>query len=598
MYFDEKKEQVTKQMDLFDVLSLIGGLSLFLFGMSLMGTGLERSAGNNLQGFLESLTSKKLNGVLVGLGVTAIIQSSSATTVMVVGFVNSGIMTLQQAIHVIMGANVGTTITAWILSLTGIEGDNLFVQLLKPSSFTPILALIGIIFYVFLKNEKKKDIGLVLLGFATLIYGMEAMSASVKPLGEMEGFQSLFLLFSNPLLGVIVGAVVTGIIQSSSGAVGILLALSVTGQITMGAAIPLILGMNIGTCVTALISSIGTNKNARRAALVHFYFNIIGTFLFLILFVLLKNMLDLSFVNQAANHVSIAICHTVFNVFCTAILLPASGLLVKLAYKSIPEDEKQDKISLLDARLFSTPALAISRSRTVAEEMSTITINAIKQAFALANKYDEKGAKKVKEAEQQTDNYEDALGTYLVRLSSQNLSAQYSTEAAKLLFLIGEFERITDYAMEITMSAQEMHEKKIKFSEAAQKEMRVMMSAVEEIVEIAVKAFIDNDLSLATKVDPLEEVIDVLKDTMKKNHIDRLQCNTCTIELGFIFNDMITGLERISDHCSNIAGGIIEMSHDSLNMHRYLSKIKREPDGEFMRMFNEYSLKYNLNNEE
>ncbi|HOM02141.1 MAG TPA: Na/Pi cotransporter family protein [Acetivibrio sp.] len=579
-------------MDLFGFLELIGGLSLFLFGMSLMGTGLEKSAGNKLKGLLERLTSKKLNGFLMGLAVTAIIQSSSATTVMVVGFVNSGIMTLKQAIHVIMGANVGTTVTAWILSLAGIEGSNFFVNLLKPSSFTPVLALIGVIYYLFIKNERKKDIGLILLGFATLIYGMEGMSAAVEPLGEIEGFRNILLIFSNPILGVLLGAVVTGIIQSSSASVGILQALSATGYVTMGTAIPIIMGQNIGTCVTALISSVGTNKNARRAALVHLYFNLIGTAVFLTLLTILDAIFNFAFFDWAANHVTIAIAHSAFNILCTAMLLPFSGLLEKLAYKTIKEDNKKDKVSLLDSRLFSTPAIAINRSREIAKEMAYTSMSAIKQAVALVNNYDEKDVQKVKDAEQQTDRYEDALGTYLVKLSSQNLSAQDSTEAAKLLFLIGEFERIADYALEIMDSAQEMHDKKMQFSESAKKELGVMMAAVEEAVETAVKAFDRNDTLLAAKVDPLEEVIDELKSAMKKKHIKRLQSNKCTIEMGFVYSDLITVLERISDHCSNIAGCVIEMSHDSMNMHSYLYKVKHEPNNEFLKQFNEYSAKY------
>jgi len=579
-------------MNFFGFLELIGGLALFLFGMSLMGTGLERSTGNRLKSLLERLTTKKLNGFLMGLVVTAVIQSSSATTVMVVGFVNSGIMSLKQAIHVIMGANVGTTVTAWILSLAGIEGSNIFVQMLKPSSFTPILALIGIVYYLFIKNRRKKDIGLILLGFATLIYGMEAMSAAVKPLGEAEWFRNMLTLFSNPILGVVAGAVVTGIIQSSSASVGILQALSTTGQITMGTAIPIIMGQNIGTCVTALISSIGTNKNARRAALVHLYFNIIGTMVFLTLFIILNHLFDLAIVKQAANHVYIAIAHSGFNILCTAMLLPFSEFLEMLAYKTIKDDNKQDKVLLLDARLFSTPAIALNRSRAVTVEMANIAENAVKQALPLIYDYDEKIAQDIKELEEQTDTYEDALGTFLVKLSSQNLSARDSTEAAKLLFLIGEFERIADYARDITDSAREMHEKKLQFSQAAQKELRVMISAVEEVVEIAVKAFCDNDLSLAAKVDPLEEVIDELKGTLKKHHIARLQCNECTIELGFVFSDIITILERVSDHCSNIAGCVIEMSHDSFNLHDYLHKLKHEPNKEYLELLNKYSIKY------
>ncbi|MDD2363061.1 MAG: Na/Pi cotransporter family protein [Oscillospiraceae bacterium] len=579
-------------MDFFGFLEMIGGLALFLFGMSLMGTGLEKSAGNKLKGLLERLTSTKMNGFLLGLGVTSIIQSSSATTVMVVGFVNSGVMTLRQAIHVIMGANVGTTVTAWILSLTGIQGDSLLVNLFKPSSFTPILALIGIIYYLFIKSERKKDIGLILLGFATLIYGMESMSAAVKPLGEVEGFRNILLIFSNPVLGLLAGAVLTGIIQSSSASVGILQALSATGQLTMGTAVPILMGQNIGTCVTALISSIGTNKNARRAALVHLYFNIIGSVIFLSLFIALNSLFDIAFFGLKANHVLIAVAHSIFNISCTAILLPFSGFLEKLAYKTIPDDDKQDKILLLDARLFSTPTIALNRSRDVSEEMAFITMDAITQSFTLFSNFDEKVAQKVKDAEQQTDTYEDALGTYLVKLSNQSLTSKDNTEASKLLFLIGEFERISDYALEITESAREMNDKKIQFSESAKESMKVMMSAVEEVVKMAVDAFIDNDIVLAANVDPLEEVIDDLKSLMKKQHIVRLQCNECTIEMGFIFSDMISGLERISDHCSNIAGCVIEMSHDSMNMHKYLYKVKHEPNSEFIQLYKEYSLKY------
>jgi len=581
-------------MDIFGILELIGGLALFLFGMSLMGTGLEKSAGNKLKGFLERLTSKKLNGFLMGLAVTAIIQSSSATTVMVIGFVNSGIMTLKQALHVIMGANVGTTVTAWLLSLAGIQGNNIFIQLLKPTSFTPILALIGIVFYMFLKNKKKNDIGLILLGFATLIYGMEAMSAAVKPLSQMEGFADLFLLFSNPILGVLVGAIVTGIIQSSSGSVGILQALSTTGQISIGATIPIIMGQNIGTCVTALISSVGTNKNARRAAIVHLYFNLVGTVFYLSLFAILNRVFSFAFVNQAANPFTIAIIHTIFNLACTALLLPFSELLEKLAYRTIPDDNEKEKVLLLDARLFSTPSIALNRSREIAKEMADTSVKALKMSFGLIDDYNEKVAEKVSALEDQTDIYEDSLGTYLVKLSSQNLSSRDSTEAAKILFLIGEFERIADYASNITKSAQEIYEKKLVFSDQAKNELAVMLSAVEEIVKLAVNSFKENNLTLAAKVDPLEEVIDELKSAIKKQHVGRLQSNECTIELGFVFSDLLTVLERISDHSSNIAGCVIEMSHDSMNMHDYLHTVKYERNTEFKELFSEYSKKYTL----
>lgn len=583
-----------KIMDLFNVFSLIGGLALFLFGMSLMGTGLEKSAGNKLKSLLERLTSGKFNGLLLGMLVTAIIQSSSATTVMVVGFVNSGIMTLQQAINIIMGANIGTTITAWVLSLSGIESSSFFVQLLKPTSFTPILALIGIIFYLFLKNEKKKDIGMILLGFAVLIYGMDSMSNAVKPLAQMEGFRNILLMFSNPILGILAGAILTGIIQSSSASVGILQALSATGQVTIGTSIPIIMGQNIGTCATALISSVGTNKNARRAALVHLYFNILGTFAFLALYTLIKSIFDLSFINQSANHLSIAVVHTTFNIISTAFLLPFTKFLEILANKTIKDNEKEDRTQLLDARLFSTPSIAINRSRAVTVEMAEIVLKAMKRAMTILFNYDEKIASSVKADEQKTDLYEDALGTYLVKLSNQNLSANDSTEVSKLLYLIGEFERISDYSVNIVRSAQEIYEKKLQFSDFAKQELNVMMQAVEEIINISITAFKENDLKLAATVEPLEQVVDDLKSKMKKNHISRLQNEKCTIEMGFVFSDLITALERTSDHCSNIAGCIIEMSHDSLGMHKYLSKIKYKQNEDFINLYNEYSKKYSL----
>lgn len=584
-------------MDLFGVFQLIGGLTLFLFGMSLMGTGLEKSAGYKLKGFLEHLTTKKLNGFLMGLAVTAVIQSSSATTVMVVGFVNSGIMTLKQAIHVIMGANVGTTVTAWILSLTGINSTNTFVRLLKPSSFTPILALIGIIYYLFIKNKRKKDIGLILLGFATLIQGMEIMSAAVKPLGELDSFRNILLIFSNPLLGLLLGAVVTGIIQSSSASVGILQALSATGQVTMGTAIPIIMGQNIGTCVTALLSSIGTNKNARRSALVHLYFNVAGSAVFLTLFSIAKYLFDLSFLDRAANPVLIAVAHSVFNILCTAMLLPLSGTLEKIAYKTIPEQNKQDSVSLLDPRLFSTPSIAISRSRTIAQEMAETCVNAIRDAFALIGRYDEKGVQKVELAEQKTDSYEDSLGTYLVKLSGYSLSDEDAAESAKLLFLIGEFERVADYAMDVAESAQEMNDKKMQFSQAATHELNVMTAAVAESVEMAVTAFRNSDILLASRVDPLEEVIDDMKSSVKKQHIARMQRGDCTIEQGFVFSDLITVLERISDHSSSIAQCVIEMSHHTLNIHDHLYQVKHESNNEFMDIYRDFAKKYAVQNE-
>ncbi|NLN82705.1 MAG: Na/Pi cotransporter family protein [Clostridiales bacterium] len=581
-------------MDLFNILTMIGGLALFLFGLSVMGTGLEKSAGNRLKSLLGKMTTTKWNGFLLGLGVTAIIQSSSATTVIVVGFVNSSIMSLKQAINIIMGANVGTTVTSWLLSLSGLEGDNIFVKMFKPTSFTPILALIGIIFFMFLKNQKKKDIGMILLGFSVLIFGMDAMSTAVKPLAEVEAFRNILLMFSNPFLGVLAGAVLTGIIQSSSASVGILQALSATGQVTIGSAIPIIMGQNIGTCVTALISSVGTNKNARRAAFVHLYFNIIGTLIFLILFTILNSVFKFAFVSLAANQFIIAVVHTSFNILSTALLFPFGGLLEKLAYKTVKDNDKEDKSILLDTRLFSTPSIAINRSRTVTGEMADIVRDCMRQAMDILFDYREDVATQVREAEAKTDMYEDMLGTYLVKLSGHSMAIEDSTEAAKLLYLIGEFERISDYAVNVVNSSLEMYEKKMQFSQPAQNELKTMMLAVDEIIAISFASFKENDIRLAASAEPLEQVIDDLKSRLKKNHISRLQCNECTIEMGFVFSDLITVLERTADHCSNIAGCVIEMSHKSMDMHDYFDKLKRQPDDNYIRQYNEYLKKYSI----
>jgi phosphate:Na+ symporter len=543
---------------------------------------------------LGKMTTTKWNGFLLGLGVTAIIQSSSATTVIVVGFVNSSIMSLKQAINIIMGANVGTTVTSWLLSLSGLEGDNIFVKMFKPTSFTPILALIGIIFFMFLKNQKKKDIGMILLGFSVLIFGMDAMSTAVKPLAEVEAFRNILLMFSNPFLGVLAGAVLTGIIQSSSASVGILQALSATGQVTIGSAIPIIMGQNIGTCVTALISSVGTNKNARRAAFVHLYFNIIGTLIFLILFTILNSVFKFAFVSLAANQFIIAVIHTSFNILSTALLFPFGGLLEKLAYKTVKDNDKEDKSILLDTRLFSTPSIAINRSRTVTGEMADIVRDCMRQAMDILFDYREDVATQVREAEAKTDMYEDMLGTYLVKLSGHSMAIEDSTEAAKLLYLIGEFERISDYAVNVVNSSLEMYEKKMQFSQPAQNELKTMMLAVDEIIAISFASFKENDIRLAASAEPLEQVIDDLKSRLKKNHISRLQCNECTIEMGFVFSDLITVLERTADHCSNIAGCVIEMSHKSMDMHDYFDKLKRQPDDNYIRQYNEYLKKYSI----
>ena len=580
-------------MDIFDILEMIGGLCLFLFGMNLMGQALERRAGGGLRTLLRRLTTSRIAGFLTGSGVTAVIQSSSATTVMVVGFVNSGIMTLTQAINVIMGANVGTTVTSWILSLGAIDSGNVFVQLLKPSSFTPILALIGIIYYMFCKNDKKKDTGVILLGFATLMFGMETMSGAVKGLKDVPQFQQMFLLFKNPILGVLVGAVLTGIIQSSSASVGILQALSATGQVTLGAAIPIIMGQNIGTCVTALISSVGTNKNARRASIVHLLFNIIGTTICLILFILADAIFNPAILNDPANQFNIAICHTLFNIVCTVVLLPQSSLLEKLSIKLVPDDKKPDVVEELDERLLATPPIALERCRMLSVDMANAATEALRHGIRCLSTYTPDLAQQVRDLEDKTDHYEDVLGSYLVKLSTQAINASDSAEAAGLLKLIGDFERIADHAVNLVESAEEINEKNLKLTDDAKDELSVICSAVEEVVTYAYDAFANNDLTAAAHVEPLEEVVDDLKDALRSRHIRRLQHGQCSIEVGFVWSDLLTGLERISDHSSNIAVCIIDMAENNMNQHKALRMIRTGSD-EFSQAYNAYSKKYLL----
>lgn len=582
-------------ISIFNIINLIGGLAIFLFGMTLMGEALERRAGNQLKNVLSKLTTNKYKGFLLGLIVTAIIQSSSATTVMVVGFVNSGIMVLRQAINVIMGANIGTTATTWLLSLIGIEGDAWFVQILKPTSFTPILALIGCIMYCFINEKKKKHTGLILLGFSVLIFGMDMMSEAVKPLAEVEGFRNILLLFSNPILGVLAGAILTSIIQSSSASVGILQMLSASGAVTMGSAIPIIMGQNIGTCVTAMISSVGANKNARRAALVHLYFNILGTIVWLMVFSILNYIFSFAFVNQAATPFTIAIAHTAFNILSTALLFPFTKQLEWLAVRSIPDKkDKSEEIKLLDARLLATPSVAVNRSRTVAVTMANTSVETFKQSMTILKAYDKDLAEKIREGESKVDDLEDMIGSYLVKLSGRNLSEDNSQESYKLLHLLNDFERISDHAVNLLESAEEIHEKQLIFSDEAKKEISVMMEAVNEILDLALRAFVDNDLQAAHSVEPLEEVIDFLKSKLKTQHIKRLQRNECTIELGFVLTDIVTNLERVADHCSNIAGLVIEVSQNSFDMHNFLKTIKRDPGSEFARLFETYMEKYTI----
>ena len=580
-------------MTIFDVLTLIGGLCLFLFGMNVMGDALERRAGGSLKKLLAKLTQNKIAGFLTGLGVTAVIQSSSATTVMVVGFVNSGIMTLKQSIGVIMGANIGTTVTAWILSLGGISSDNIFMQLLKPTSFTPLLALAGTALLMFAKTSKKKDTGTILLGFATLMFGMDTMSSAVSGLADVPAFQNLFIMFKNPILGVLAGAVLTAIIQSSSASVGILQALSVTGQVSYGAAVPIIMGQNIGTCITALLSSFGTNKNAKRAAIVHLSFNVVGTVIWLSVFSLISAIFKPMILDASASYLGIAVAHSLFNVGCTVLLLPASSLLEKLAIKLVPDSNKKDENVELDERLLVTPPIAIERCRELVCEMAEASVTALKNGLSMLNKYDSKIAEEIRKAEDKADHYEDILGTYLVKLSRNQISDSDSAEVSKLLKVIGDFERISDHSVNILESAEEMMEKELQFTSAGQKEIDTLCSAVSEILTLSYKAFIENDLECARDIEPLEQVIDGLKETLRDGHIKRLKEGECSIEVGFVWADLLTNLERTSDHCSNVAACVIDAAENNMNHHQSLQKMKNE-DSHFEEKFAEFAKKYEI----
>ena len=581
-------------MNIFDFLSLIGGLALFLFGMQVMGNALEKKAGGQLNTVLGKITDNPIKGFGLGLGITSIVQSSSATTVMLVGLVNSEIITLKQSIYVIMGANVGTTVTAWLLSLTGISGDSVIVQLLKPSSFTPVLALIGIIFYMFVKNTEKKDTGMILLSFAVLMYGMESMSGAVSGLKEVEGFTNLLTVFSNPILGVLAGALLTAIIQSSSASVGILQALSTTGAITYASAIPIIMGQNIGTCVTALISSIGANKNAKRVAFVHLYFNIIGTVVLLLLFYSVNSFVHFAFVDLQANQFGIAITHSLFNLLCTALLLPFGAGLGKLATLTIKDAPTKEEATLLDERLLITPSVALERAEAVTADMADAAVSSIKTAMPLLSIYDAPTAKKVRKYEKDADVYEDAIGSYLVKLSNEDISETENHKITKLLKLIGDFERISDHAVNIVESAEEINSKHIEFSDEAKHEVSILKEAVFEITDLAYGAFIDNDLDKASLVEPLEQTIDILVEQIKLHHILRLQKSECTIDHGFVLSDILTNLERTADHCSNIAACITEISENaSFDMHKYLGDIRNDTD-EFKSNFKMYKNKYSL----
>ena len=580
-------------MDIFHALTMLGGLCLFLFGMNFMGQSLERRAGGKLRTLLDKMTGSVGAGFLTGLGITAIIQSSSATTVMVVGFVNSGLMNLRQAINVIMGANVGTTVTAWLLSLAGIDGSSTWVQLLKPTSFTPVLALIGIIFYMFCKDSRKKDTGAILLGFATLMFGMDTMSGAVSGLKDVPGFAELFLAFTNPLLGVLVGAVLTAVIQSSSASVGILQALASTGQVSYAAAVPIIMGQNIGTCVTALISCVGTNKNAKRAAVVHLLFNVIGVAVLLTVFCVVKAVFAPALLNESAGMAGIAIAHSAFNILCTAMLLPCGGLLEKLAVRLVPDKAQAEETVELDERLLATPSLALQRCRAVACDMAAQAVRALQNALRSLEHYTPELAASVRKREDDTDRYEDTLGTFLVHLATQPMSEQDSVESSKLLHLIGDFERVADHAVNIIESAEELKEKGVSFTPPAQKELQTMLDAVGEIVDLTSRAFLQNDLALARQVEPLEQVIDKLKDELRTNHIARLQRGECSLAAGFVLSDLLTNLERVSDHCSNIAGCLLDMKNERIDLHKYLGDVK-SGSNEFLLQYNAFAKKYKL----
>lgn len=580
-------------MDFFDVLALIGGLCLFLFGMNIMGDALERRAGEKLSYVIGRLTTNKFAGFLTGLGITAVIQSSSATTVMTVGFVNSGLMTLKQAIGVIMGANIGTTVTAWILSLGGIESTNFFIQLFKPTSFTPILALIGIGMVMFGKSSKKKDTGTIFLGFAVLMFGMDTMSSAVSGLQDVPEFRELFVAFKNPILGVLAGAILTAIIQSSSASVGILQALTVTGQITYGAAFPIIMGQNIGTCITAILSSFGTNRNAKRVALAHLSFNVIGTVVLMIVLYIARAFFNPPILDENATYLGIAVAHSVFNIICTALLLPMSGLLEKLVCKLVPDAPVKETKTELDERLLATPSVALDACHKYAVKMAKNSVGALKDSISMLSDYNSDAAAKIRRKEEKNDHFEDIIGNYIVKLSSHQMNEDESAASAGLLRMISDFERISDHALNILECAEELREKGVKFSDSAMEELNVLTSAVTENAELALKAFENNNLDTAFDIDPLEEIINKLKARLRANHKLRLQKGACSIETGFVWADLLTNLERVSDHCSNIADCIIETSHNNLNLHENLHTMKAESEA-FKNKYEAYAKKYIL----
>ena len=558
---------------IFKIITLLGGLSLFLFGMDVMGKALERQAGGKLQTILAKMSSNVFKGFLLGLGVTAVIQSSSATTVMVVGFVNSGIMTLKQAVGVIMGSNIGTTVTAWILSLSGLEGDSFLIKLFKPSTLAPLIGIIGILMYMG-KNEKRKGIGTICLGFMALMTGMDLMSSSMSFLKSEAWFADLMISFTNPILGILFGAVLTAIIQSSSASVGILQGLCVTGAVTYGAAIPIILGQNIGTCVTAMMGAIGANRNARRTAMVHLLFNVVGAVMFAVVFYGLGMFIEWNFLGDSVQAWDISLIHTAFNLVATAVLMPMNGLLVKLAYLIIPHEYTPQKEELLDERLLATPAVAVQRAHEIASEMAADAAKAMHLAMGLTKKFESSTMEQVVELEDKTDRYEDALNTYLVKLSSMYLSVSDNRILNTLLYSISDIERMADHAMAVAKAALEMEEKKIEFSKQAKGELAVLAQAVLDIVDRTVAAYGSFDREQAIKIEPQEQVVDALVREVKSRHVRRLRDGLCTVEYGFVLEDLLTACERTADHCSNVAVEMLQVAEGKLEAHEYLNALK------------------------
>lgn len=586
-------------MSVYDVLNVLGGIALFLFGMHTLSAALEKLAGGKLEHWLEKATSRPIKGVVLGAIITAVIQSSAATTVMIIGFVNSGLMKLSQAIGVIMGANIGTTATSWLLSLQSIDGSEGFsvLNLLKPTTFTPILAVIGVILIMFTKSDRKKTIGTILAGFAVLMFGMNAMSSATAGLEQNETFCNILMMFSNPILGVIAGAVLTAVLQSSSASIGILQSIAIsTGKVTYAIALPLLLGQNIGSCVTALISSIGANKPAKRVAVVHLYFNVIGTVLFLSVFYLINAFIDLPFMQDSLNAVGIAVIHTGFNILTTALFLPFTKKLERLACLTVrdkPGEKKQDA-PMLDERLLKTPSVAIEQCRNVSIRMAELTLETLRTSLEVVMEYDQKKCNEVIDNENSIDLYEDKIGSYILKISSKDLSETDSKIVSMMLHTIGDLERISDHAVNIIEAAGEMHTKKIKFSDQALRELKVMIKAVSEILDMSINSFIKADVNLAKCVEPLEDVIDQLRNELKSRHIERLRSGKCTIELGFILQDLLTNFERVSDHCSNIAVYLIQINDNSMDTHEYMNELKKLDRSEFMDEFNDYSKKYIL----